>query len=139
MARYGESAIVGKRYYDPEERRQRRMGAAMGTLAVGGAAGVGYGGYDTYEQTRRVLANDGKRIARNKANVDTVAQLNRKLFRFKQEGESIRSVPSPIEAGQIPVVFRRRGVAALGAGSAALAGAYGLHRHANSNSGRTWR
>lgn len=109
-----QSEDVGKRsrYYDPEHKRQRRIGAGEAVLVVGGGGLVGEGTRRAYGDTKKLRA---------------IPILNRGGTFGAKLGESEHG-KGAIRVGKVPAAL-------IAGGTGALAGASLLHRHAGSNRG----
>jgi hypothetical protein len=115
---------VGKsRFYDPEHRRQRRLGMAEAALAGAGAAGLAVGGHGAVKSTKAVRA------------------LSTKVP--KGGGDGLRAgtfvTHGKTKAGKGILALRRRDAAALAGGTAGVGGALGLRSYAESRRGTAWR
>ena len=108
---------VGKaRYFDPDERRERRQGMAIGALGLAGGAAVLRGGRSSVKTTRK-LREVGRAAVRNNKNATTVA-------RGRQMQALVSATP--------------RELAYLGGGTAGLASAAELHRRGTTRRGGRW-
>ena len=109
-----KSGTVGKsRFYDPEHRRQRRLGAAEAGLTGGALAGLALGG----------------------RGVVRVSRLARKTQGIVGDSKDVKALRSALKHG---VAARRQDAALAAGGAAAGIGAYAVNRHAESRRGRAW-
>lgn len=107
----------GKRLYNPEDRRQRRIG--MGEAALLGAGGIlGFRGGRGLVRTTR----GARKLATFASNM-------------KGAGPRELAVANALSRG---VTVRRRDLAQLGGGAAGIAGAGALRQHAESRAGRAY-
>lgn len=125
-ARYGSGGVTGrrivddreaveKRYrdYNPEHRRQRRIGMAEAAAVGGGGAALGFGVKGTAKDTKKLRA-----------------------LEIANPGRSGITTVGASHAGRGAIALSRRNGALVLGGGAALAGAGALRRWAESNRGR---
>lgn len=112
LARSGVDPFGKSRFYDPESRRQRRLGMYEAGLAGGAVAGLGLGGKGIVRTSR---------LARKMPGV--VSEKN-------QDAQALRA------ALRHGVAARRKDVALAAGGTASGIGAVALNRHAESRRGR---
>ena len=122
--RAGYPNPFGKRMYEPEERRQRRIGMAQAVLLGAGAAGVGFGARGIRASTKAAHA-----LKEGGAAAKTVE--GKKLVSAHQEAAS-HAIPHRA------IVARGRHLGYLGGGTVALGGAAGLRQYAESYRGRAY-
>ena len=114
---------VGKsRFFDPEHRRQRRLGAAQTVLAGGAIAGTAIGGRGVLRSTKALRSVTGVTVKHpDKA---TAAS---KTKRTREANAALRGITGS-----------RRDLLLLGGGLASGGGAVAVNRHAESRKGRGW-
>jgi hypothetical protein len=113
---------VGKsRFYDPEHRRQRRLGMGQAALTGAGAAGLAIGGRGALKSTKAVRA------------------LTVRAPKGSPKAGSFSIAHGDTPAGKGILALRRRDAAALAGGTAGLGGALGLRSYAESRRGTAWR
>jgi hypothetical protein len=106
---------VGKsRFYDPESRRQRRLGAAQAALAGGAVVGTTLGVRGAAKTTKLVRGKHPNILASPKERAALLQRL----------GGAVSAQP--------------RDLALLGGGTASGGGAVALHRHAESRRGHPY-
>ena len=115
--RVRERRKVTKRYrdYNPEHRRQRRIGAAEATLLGTGGTAAGFGGRGVYRDTKALRGLELRNI------------------QGKTSGKLGQTA-----AGRGVVVLTRRNAGLLAGGGLALSGAAGVRRWAEGNRGRSY-
>lgn len=127
--RYGEGGTRGRRMalpaeelvgklYDPESRRQRRLGMAEAGLAGLGAAGLIRGGKGIRDTTRAVRRVQGVTGSKDYAKDVYLAR------------DTLKSRKA--------IVANRKDAALAGGGAASLAGAAIVRQHAEGRRGRRW-
>lgn len=137
QARYGAGAQRGRRqvlteeelvelgksrFFDPEHRRQRRLGMAELALGAGGAAGLLLGGRGIARTSRAARSVTGMS---GHSKDDTAL-----LMSLLQRKDGKRRLPT--------IVARGRDAAAFGGGALSAGGAVGVNRYAESRKGRGW-
>lgn len=115
-SRITESVEVSKsrREYDPEHRRQRRLGMGEAVLLGTGGGAAGYGGHGAY---------------RTKQAAGKVTGVT---------GKDAKAVKATRDALKSGLLIRPRHLGALAGGAAALGGAGLLRGHAEKPKGRPW-
>lgn len=116
---------VGKaaRHYDPEHRRQRRLGVAEAGLLGGGAALIGLGTRGAIKTTKGVRA-----LAHPPGGT---------VFRSKEEADAYNKTKKA--TGGALAIGRKRDVAAIGTGAAAVGGAGLVRDKAENRKNGIWR
>ena len=128
---YGGQGAVAKRYYDPEDRRQRRAGQAQALAGSAGAAGIGYGARGAYK--------DNKAYRSALKELDSANEyLSSKKRGMVKLGERAAQNSRGRVPGKGTAIISRRHGAGLLAGAAGIGAAAQIGRHMNSNRGRGW-
>jgi hypothetical protein len=119
----GRREDVGKRRreYEPEHRRQRRLGMYEAGLAGGGIGSAGYGAH--------LIRSDTKKLRESGIRTQTVNDQGKTV-----QGKDLKLGKTPVGRGTIKL--SRRSGALVGGGLAALAGAGAVRHHAESSRGR---
>lgn len=139
QSRYGGQGVVAKRYYDPEERRQRRAGQGQALLGGSGAVSAGYGAYGIQRDTRATRAKIKNIVNAANENADALRNANERLDKFQQpKGNPAKvALMTPKDVKGLMRV-RPRNAAMLVGGAGGIGAAYLTGRHMNSNRGRGW-
>ena len=118
---------IGKdqRYYDPEHRRQRRMGASSTALLVAGGA---------------LGARGGRNIARQTVKTRAQATAGAKVLESRVVGPvGLADAQARTKAAGSMVASRKRDLGLLGGAGAAAAGAGTINYQGNHERGKHWR
>ena len=118
---YKPEKVAKTRSFDPEHRRQQKLGAATAVLGLGGAAAAVHGGRNIAATTKtaRQITGVSTKTAGNQA------QMTIKNARLRQ---ALRS----------GVHANKKDLALLGGGTAAIGGGGAVQVHANSRRGKAW-
>lgn len=111
-----ERATIGKaRFFDPEHRRQRRLGMAEAALAGGGIAGLVLGGRGAARTTKAIRA-----------------------MATRGDKGTFNATVGGTKKGRRVLAAAPRELALLSGGAAATGGAVGVRQYAESRRGRGW-
>ncbi|HEY5787495.1 MAG TPA: hypothetical protein VIT65_22245 [Microlunatus sp.] len=113
--------VAKSRFYDPEHRRQRRLGMGQAALAGAGATGLVLGGRGAVKSTKAVRDITTRVPGKSVKGVSNI----------KRYGDT--------ESGKRILALRRRDAALLAGGTAGAGGALGLRSYAESRRGGAWR
>lgn len=138
QSRYGTHGSVGKRYYDPEDRRQRRVGQAQAIAGAGGAGAAGFGA--------KGIADDTKKLRQKSGTSEKGAATNRATLRRLAENAPEGKKPYIADLKPVLDSADRKGLlkvtpknaALLAGGAAGLGAASQITRHVSSSRGRGW-
>ncbi len=117
-----DASKAAPRYYDDENRRQRRLGQYQGVLGLGGAAAAGEGGRRIYQDTKKLRDLTVREDAKGAT---------------AREGVHVPLRSS--KAGKGAVSLKKLPVGLVAGGAAGLTGATVIRRHAESNRGAPYR
>lgn len=139
--RYGTNSSVGKRYYDPEDARQRRLGQAQATGVGAGAVASGYGGKKIYDETKGIrqrLKNPEKGAKTNKKSLDEANEQLKKVPGGRTRvSHEIKPNLTDAERRKLFSISRRNATL-VGGGLLGVGAASQITRHASGNRGRGW-
>ena len=120
-AKLSKAEVSKTRSFDPEHRRQQKLGAATAALAAGG-------GYAAFRGGRGILATS--KHARRATGVESKA-----VGRPHEKADANRKLLHAVKSG---VTGTKGDFAMVGGGAAGLGGAAGVQVHANSRRGKAW-
>jgi hypothetical protein len=127
---WGKSEEFGKtRSYDPEHRRQQRLGAATAVLGIGGLAAATHGGKGAVKTTKLVRGLE-TRTQVTPSGASLTGNNSRANARHRKVGEYNFARRAAMASG--------KDLAFLGGGTAAVGAAGAVQGHANSRRGKAW-
>lgn len=134
-SRLGGPSVVGKRYYDPEDKRQRRLGHAQAATGIAGTAAAASGVNSIAQDSKKAR----KKVANLSADRETVQRVNEELKSRKKKMHPVNAA-SGMTPAQRKTIFAvsGRNAALTAGGLLGVGAATQISRHANSNRGRGW-
>lgn len=139
-SRLGGPSVVGKRYYDPEDKRQRRIGQTQAAASIAGAASTASGVAGIARGTKKARATAAAPERGAATNVRHLFEANDELKVRGGKPKMVHNVKPAMTEAQRRKLYSvsRRNAALTAGGLLGIGAATQISRHANSNRGRGW-